>query len=376
MSGLAQAWAICRNELALALAEPLATILSMLVPLNFLVLFILFAVGGGRVPVAVVRSDTGVYGQAMGRSLNGALTFDLHPVASAAAGRALIARQDAVAVIAVPPGFSRAVAAGGTASLRLTLDNLNQDFADDVRRALPLAILNFYQYHQPAQPAHLPRALPVTWREIDTYPRTVGFLPYLAVSILTVATLLGGLLLGGRGVAGEWERGTIKELLLSPTPGWAVAAGKISAGFLIGIVSVLVVLGVLLAIGVRPDTWAGLPGVAAVLCVTLLVFLSLGVAAGSLLRRLNAVAPLAFGLGLPLFFISGAFGPIAWGGEAAAAVARLFPVAYADAAFQHAFHGYWPLVGGAPLVWGVLLLWAVAAVACSVWVYERSTSAH
>ncbi len=369
MTALTQAWAICRNELALARAEPLATILSMLVPLNFLIMFVLFALSGGRVPVAVVQSDAGPYGPAMVRALGDALTFDLHPVAAAPAGQAMIAHQDAVAVVTVPQGLSQAVAGGAPTELQVTLDNENSDFADDVRRALPLAVLQFYH-------TALPSALPVTWREADTYPRNVGFLPYIAVSILTVAILLGGLLLGGRGVAGEWERGTIKELLLSPVPGWAVVVGKVAAGFATGVVSALLVLGVLLLIGVRPDTWADMPGVAGVLVVTLLVFLSLGVAAGSLLRRLNAVTPLAFGLGLPLFFISGAFGPIAWGGAASAAVARIFPVAYANAAFQHAFHGYWPLLGGAPLVWGVLLVWAAAAVTCSVWAYGRSTAAH
>lgn len=369
MSGLRAAWAVLKNELALGRAEPLATILSMLVPLNFLVLFVLFALSGGRVPAAVLQSDTGPYGPAMIRALGDALTFDLQPAGSPQAAQAMLNRQDAVATITVPPGLSRAVAGGAPAQLHVTLDNLNADFADDVRRALPLAVLSFYH-------TALPRSLPLSWREVDSYPHNVGFLGYIAVSILTVAILLGGLLLGGRGVAGEWERGTIKELLLAPVPGWAVVAGKIGAGFTTGSCSSLLVLGVLLLIGVRPETWGAMPGVLGVLALTLLVFLSLGVAAGSLLRRLNAVTPLAFGLGLPLFFVSGAFGPIAWGGTAAADVARAFPVAYANAAFQHAFHGYWPLLGGAPLVWGVLLLWAAAAVACSVWAYRRSTAAH
>lgn len=365
MTGLRAALAVMTNEWALSLAAPLATILSLLVPLNFLVLFVLFALSGGRVPAAVVQLDRGPEATAMVRALGDALTFNLQ-AASPTAAQAMIAQQRAVVAITVPAGFSQALARGDQAWLSVRLDNLNTDFADDVRRALPLVELSFYGRRSAG-------ALPLAISERDTYPGNVGFLDYLAVSILSVAILLGGLLIGGRSVAGEWERGTARELLLAPVPPWAVVAGKMAAGFVAGLSSSLLVLGVLLLLGVRPDSWSRLPGVIGVLVLSLVAFLSLGVALGSLLRRLNAVTPLAFALGLPLFFVSGAFGPIAWGGAAAADVARVFPVVYANAALQHAFHGYWTLRGGAPLVWGVLFLWTALGVACSIWAYGRAT---
>jgi ABC-type multidrug transport system permease subunit len=353
----------------LALAEPLASVLSILVPLNFLVLFVLFALSGGRVPVAVVQSGGGSMSPAVTRALNDALTFEPRSAATPAAAGRLIARQDTVATLVLPPHLAESARAGMPAEVHVTLDNLNTDFADDVRRALPLAVLSLYRQVRA-------QAIPLTWREYDTYPLTTGFLGYIAVSLLTVAILIGGLLMGGRGMAGDWERGTIKELLLAPIAGWAVVAGKVMAGLASGLVSALVVLGVLLLIGVRPDTWARMPQVLGVLVLTLLVFLCLGVAAGSLLRSQNAVTPLAFGLGLPLFFVSGAFGPIAWGTPVSADIARAFPVVYANAAFQHAFHGYWPVLGGPGLVWGVLAMWAATAIAASALAWRRATATH
>ena len=80
------------------------------------------------------------------------------------------------------------------AEVHVTLDNLNTDFADDVRRALPLVVLSLY-------PQVRARAVPLTWREYDTYSRTTSFLGHIAVSPLTVAILIGGLLMGGRGMA-------------------------------------------------------------------------------------------------------------------------------------------------------------------------------
>ena len=50
--------------------------------------------------------------------------------------------------------------------------------------------------------------------------------------------------------------------------------------------------------------------------------------------------PLSLGLGLPIFFISGAFGPVQWSSAAVAFVSHLQPVYYAIAVFQYAFHDF------------------------------------
>ncbi len=57
---------------------------------------------------------------------------------------------------------------------------------------------------------------------------------------------------GWPGHGRDWERGTIRELLLAPIAGWAVVAGKVMARLASGLLSAMVVLGVLLLIGVRP----------------------------------------------------------------------------------------------------------------------------
>ncbi len=367
MNGLRGAAAVLRNDLALARAEPLATILAVVLPLNFLVLFMLFALSGGRVPAALYVPRPAAPGSAqMVTALRDALTFDLRPVPTRAAATDQLGRGEAVVAITVPPDL--APGGDGPAVLAFTLDNENADFADDVRRALPLALLSFT--------AQQPGGLPVGWREVDTYRSDVGFLAYIAVSLLTVSILVGGLLTGGRSVAGEWERGTIKELLLAPVPPWAVVAGKLGAGVVQGLVSAALVLGAVIAAGAHPASWSDLGSVAAVTVLALVAFLSLGLAAGSLMRRVNSVTPLAFAVGLPLFFISGPFGPLGWSGAAASVVARVFPVAYANAALQHAFHGYWTLHGGAALVWPVLAAWTAAALAASAWSYGRAAAPH
>lgn len=353
-----------RNDLALFRTQSLATALNLVVPLNFLILFVLFALGGGRAPVTVLQADRGAYGPAMAAALQGSRTFAVQPVTTPAAGAVAIARADAVAAVRIPADFSARLAAGSPVALAVTINNLNADFADDIRRGLPLAILDFYRQEFPGR-------IPLGWHEIDAYPRNTSFLNYLAVSVETVALLIGGLLLGGRGIASEWERGTVKELLLSPAPPWSIVLGKLAAGFVVGLGSALLVLAAVLALGIRPLAWAP---VLLVLGLTLLAFVSMGVAAGSLLRSPRALIPIAMGVGLPLFFVSGPFGPISWDTPAVEAVARVFPVAYANAILQQAFHGYWPLNLPQAAAWAILAAWAAAALGASAWAYRRSTA--
>lgn len=277
-----------------------------------------------------------------------------------------IADQTSVASIEIPPNLAAAVHSGAQVSLAVTINNLNSDFADDIRRGLPLGILDYYQQTMPA-------SLPLHWREIDSYAHNTSFLAYLLVSIQTVALLLGGILLTGRSIAGEWERGTIKELKLAPVPAWSIILGKMATGYVNGLISALLVFAALLLLGIVPIHWGQFFGV---LCLTLFVFVAMGLAIGILVRSQFVIYPFVLGIALPLFFISGAFGPISWSTPAAAWIARVFPVAYANAAFQRAFHGYWSIDVNGMTVWLILVVWAIVALVISTWAFRRATAAH
>ncbi len=356
--------AVLRREIWSAAAQPLASLLAVLVPLNFLVLMALFALSGGKVNMALVVQDRGRYDRAFVGALAGSDTFALHPAPSAAAALGEVLAQDDVGMIVVPRGFSKAVAAGGPARVLMTLDNLNHDFADDARRGLSLAVALFDR-------AHLPQAQTVDWRIAYTYPRTVGFLPFLALSILNAAMLIGGLLQGGLGMAREWEAGTIRELMLSPAGSLSVLAGKLAAAFALALTGALFAMAAAFALGVPLP---GLLGSAGVLLAVLLVFVSIGLALGTLLRSQRLVLPLAFAVGLPLFFLSGPFGPMEWSSPGALALARLFPIYYASGLLQRSVFGYWSL--GVPVGTAVLALaaWTLAALAAAAVLYRRATA--
>jgi hypothetical protein len=77
------------------------------------------------------------------------------------------------------------------------------------------------------------------------------------------------------------------------------------------------------------------------------------------------VIPLSIGLSIPIFFISGAFGPATWGDPITAIVAQLQPVYYGIAVFQHAFHNFTTTSTGPSVDGFILVGFAVATVAGS-----------
>ena len=211
------------------------------------------------------------------------------------------------------------------------INNLNTDFTNDIRRALPLSITSFYAKAYPS-------LVTITPQEIDAYPQDLGYIPYLAVPILVIGLMVGGMVQAGTAAAVEWEKETVKELLLSPASRVAILLGKMLAAFLIGLAGAAVVLAVLIVLmGIRPVHWGELIGFTLLI---LALFTAWGTLLGAWLKRRTPVATLAIGLCVPLFFLSGPFGPISFFAPIEQLVARVFPVYYAIVVLQHAFHDF------------------------------------
>ena len=241
--------------------------------------------------------------------------------------------------------------------LPVIVNNLDVDFTNDIRRAIPLAITSFYANAFPNQ-------VVIRAHEIDTYSHDTGYIQYLVVSLMVVSIMLGGLLQAGANAAREYENGTIKELILSPARLWAIQLGKILGALVLNSISVLVVIIVIVfLIGVWPVHWDELLGFTLLLMI---IFVALGTLVGTLVRRRQSVIPLSIGVTIPIFFLSGAFGPAIWGDPVIAFITQFQPVYYGIAIFQHAFHDFTTTQTG-PLYDKIILIgFAVVAVLGSV----------
>jgi ABC-2 type transport system permease protein len=358
-------WACAKKDIKSALTERLFTIVSIFLPLNFLILFSLFVLGGGAAPTAVVMQDTGPYAQQFYNAMSHAHSFRLQQT-TASAAHTLIVTGRIVAVVTIPADFDTSIQNKQPVQVDVQVNNLNSDFTNDIRRAVPLSITTFYA-------KAFPHLVDITMSEHDFYTQDTDYIPYLAVSILVIALVVGGLIQSGTAAAREWENATMKELLLSPASRIAMVIGKMLAAFIMSLVAVAVVLAVLiLIIGVHPDHWGEVIGFTA---LTLVIFIAFGTLLGTLIKQRQAFIALAFGVSLPLFFLSGAFGPISFNTVPLQIFAQLFPVYYAIVLQQHAFHSFVLNTYGIGTNVLILCVYALVLIILAGIVLRRSTVA-
>lgn len=353
--------AVALKDIQSSLTERSFTIVSIILPINFLLLFLLFAITGGLAPIAVVMEDRGPYAEQFLSALENAHSFIVQQT-TASEARQLVSEGRIVAIVTIPAGFDSDVRAGRPVQLPVVINNLDVDFTNDIRRAVPLAITDFYAHA-------FPDRVVVHAQEIDVQPHDTGYIPYLAVSIVVVGLMVGGLLQAGTNTAREYEMATIKELLLSPASRWAIEVGKALGALIVNAVATVLVLAVIVVgLGVWPLHWLELIGFSLLLMVT---FVGLGALVGTLVRRRQAVIPLSLGLSLPIFFVSGPFGPAVWGTPVGRFLAEISPVYYAIAVFQQAFHGFRTTPTSLATNILILVAFAVAAIILSAVALQR-----
>ena len=326
-------FACMHKEISSALTERISTIVGIILPVNFFILMSLFAVSGGLAPTAVVMNETGPYARAFYDALAQASSFRLQHT-SAQEAQNLIQAGRIVAVVTIPADFDSRLREHQRGLVDVEINNLNADFTTDIRRAVPLSITLF-------DGKAFPHLVTITPREHDVYVQDTSYVQYLSVSVVVLALMVGGLMQAGVPAAREWEQATIKELLLSPAARSAIVVGKMLGALVMGLVSAAVVLAILvLIVGVWPVHWGEVIGF---MLLTMLIFLAYGTLLGTLLKHRQIFTVLAFTTTIPLFFLSGAFGPLSLFGSLSSpqnVLAQLFPMYYAVVLMQQAFRGF------------------------------------
>ncbi len=356
-------WGCAVKELQSALAERGTAVQNMLRPLFILVMMSLFAIGGGIAPIAVVMNDNGPYAQQFYEALGNSHSFRLQ-TASAQDAQALIDAGKIVAVVTIPADFDTRLQQDQPIQVPVVINNLNTDFTNDIRRAVPLSITLFYG-------KAFPQVVTVTPQEHDFYPQDTDYIPYLVVAALVMALMVLGLTSSGESSAREWETGTIKEVLLSPASRLAVVMGKLLGSFLIGLMAIIVLFIVIVAVGLAPIHWGEAIGYA---LLTLLIFVAFGNLVGTLLKKRLVTTLIAFGAILPILGLSGPFGPITFQTPITQVLAQLFPPYYAIVLQQHAFHDFTLNTYGLGFNTAILGIYALALVILAAVALRRSAA--
>ena len=348
------AWVICWKDLRVWVSRPLQVLGSLLVPISYTLVVFLGASATSAEPVAVVNLDHGPIAAQLVKAIVAGGEFRVTITSPAQAQRMYEGLQVA-AVITIPPGLSQRAAAHQPAPVNVRVDNLNLDLAGDISNGVPAAITSYYAGLGQASPMR------VTIAEHPLRQHTVQLYQYSVLPVIILIVTVNGVIVSGMAAAGEWEKRTVKELLLAPVSRVAVVTGKMLAGFLATTVLATTVLMVGAAVGWIPlYSWAWVAPIGAIALAAAFAA-GAGIAIGTWCQRRQPVTVAATIAAVEFFALSGGLGVIWFEPVLLQQIAVWDPLTYAihslqQAAFYHSF-------SGVPHDAAVLVVAAVAAAA-------------
>jgi ABC-type transport system involved in multi-copper enzyme maturation permease subunit len=345
-------WAIAAKDMRLAVLERVSMFQAVVFPINYLVMMSLFVLSGSNAPTAVVMLDHGVYAQQFVAAMKQAHSFRI-VVESRQQADAQMQAGTLVTEVTIPPGFGQAIEHHQPMTVPVMVNNINEDLTNDAQRGMRLSLATFYAAMSPGQ-------VPVTVVVHNQYDAGTGYIPFLSLTILVIALMSTGMLQAGNASAREYEESTMAGLLLAPVRSWQLLAGRFLGAFLISVAAVGVGLAVVVLLVGAPQHFALTCGIAV---LTLAVFCAAGVALGTLTRDRSLVSMLVRAIPIPLFFLSGVFGPLSYQPGAVQAIGQVVPVHWAIVLTQYGFKNF--LTGTLPVSAesGILAAYLVAFAA-------------
>jgi ABC-2 type transport system permease protein len=300
-------WRRARSMLAAALIPPVA-----------MGVFIwALALSVGRQPVALVVDDHGPQATIMA----GILTSDREAYAlretSPGGAENLLASEQVAAVIVIPSTFDADVAKG-TATVDLTLNNVDIDFGDDIRRAVARSVAQFdapgLGFAEERLQAGLLTVVPNPYRvavaEMPLRKTNVGFLAYEIAPVMLLVVLSAGTLGIGWLTAVDVGSGALRLLRTTPASGLAVVSGRVAAALSV----VCLIDAPLVAYAATAEHLV--PVRVALVCALVLLTAAAGIGLGLVValvfRRPRLVAMASTTLCSYLFFLGGGFTTIAF----------------------------------------------------------------
>jgi ABC-type multidrug transport system permease subunit len=323
-------WIICLHSIRVWLRNRSLIVASLVPPVAFLAAGFFAAAAVSHSPVALVTLDQGPQGRMMAQIFHQSDLFRIRDSTPEEAHK-LVSEIKVAAIITIPADFTARVSRHQYTAINFEINNYNLDFTNDIRRSVPTAITEFYKTQGSASP------IKVTMLERDLRRHDIELFQYQVVPVLLLMILITGLVNTTVSTAREYESRTIKELLLSPVSDSEVALGKILAGFLIGFGSGLLEVGICLALKwLKLPSWQYWPIALLVISLTSLMAASIGLAVGVWVKKIQAAHALSTNTALPLFFLAGGVGVLAFEPQWLQNIAAFVPLTYANHALQMA----------------------------------------
>ncbi len=319
-------WAIVKKDIAIWLRSPAVMAVTLLPAIALMLLLVLQAAAVQGSPVAIVNLDKS--GRAA-MQLENVTThyggFYSATVMNSTEANHAFQQLSVSAILTIPKAFSYDLSIGKTPNLTWQVRNFNEDTANDLRRALPDLLSQFEKSYSTSS------KLPViTIHEQDLHAKDATFIGFNLVAVIVMLVLQAGVVNAGLASVREWESGSIKELLMSPSTALTLITGKVIAGVVASDAVAMIAMGLAMIAGI-----IAVPSITLALWALLLTTFAgvfgagIGVFLGTVFRNMERVSVLSVMLSFYLFFLAGGITDIAYFPGWLQTIASFVPNSYA-----------------------------------------------
>jgi ABC-2 type transport system permease protein len=363
-------WTLAAHDVTLWRRSPSTIAAAIVPPLSMALVLYVLTLTIGRQPIALVVESHGRYASRMEGILRAETNMYALINTDRPGARRLLDSQQAAAMILIPRDFDNAVdrcpalkpaqaihdesyrASGCPAGkVEVTLNNIDHDFADDIRRAMAESASQFDapDVVTPVSEGELDMSELNPYRvNVMTYElrsTTVDYLHYSVIPCLVLLILSVGVMGTALLCARDVERGTARHLALAPVPPVALMAGRLLGGTLVSLVVIVPTLAIATWTGIIAPPAGHWPALGLVFLATAVCAAGLGAALGATLRGTRAVSMAASVICTYLFFLGGGFTTIQFLPTWLRRITTLVPTRYAidglrQSLFYPDLHGF------------------------------------
>jgi ABC-2 type transport system permease protein len=293
------------KEVLSILRDPRSRMVVFAPPLIQLLIFSFAAtLEVSNVDIAVHDQDSGRWSHELVARLDGAgFVSGVHPVGSGRELRRLIDRGEVIAALAIPPDFSREIAAGGTGRVQVLIDGRRSNAGQ-----ITLGYLTSIAADLGAEVE--PGAAPVSALAVRHWfnPNLV-YQWFIVPGLVGILAFFSALMLTALSIARERELGTFDQLLVSPTSTLEIIVSKSLPALAIGTVLGLLMIAAGAFVFRIPFT-----GSFGLLLASLVLFILSVVGIGLMISAVSATQQQAilgaFAIGVPAVLMSGFATPV------------------------------------------------------------------
>ncbi len=395
-------WSIAMLDLLLWRRMPIAIASALIPPLTMAALLFVLSLAVTQQPVALVVEGKGPNAERMAKIIQADDDAYLLSEADAASALKMLENQEVAAVITVPKDFDEKIAANQIAKVQLKLNNVDIDFADDIRRSVDRSVAQFDTNALSLEGAHeagaesesknAPKGLRdikgetaedeakeeaeikllratgngnpylIGIEEHDLRQTNVDWLNYQIIPVLVLLVLSVGLVGTSLLCAQDIERKTARYLVLTPQRSWVLLAGRLLGGFLASMIVLIPAISICALLGIINPPLNHWPALAAIFAATALFASGLGAIIGAVLTGARTIALASCVTATYLFFLGGGFTTIAFLPEWLRLLSTFAPTRYAIDGMRQAL--FYSTLDG--INTDLLVLLATALAACAI----------